>query len=170
MKIVLIPFTAVILFIQGCSSTNGTLNAPAIAIETRNLENCINGKNDVKIFLTVSNSSDEDLLIRAINVFLDCNVMNEDGDTLKADYRIAHGRDWSDEPYYLVKAHDSINIPVYVQKLFYYKLVPGERYKCELSYYNDLKNFRNSKKEFGKIKMFRGEVLLKPFYFETCKN
>ena len=158
------------MLLKGCSIKNSLNEETKIVFTANNIDNCLSSTNDTKVFLTVSNGSNEDLLIRTTNVFLECKIINEDGDTLKPDYKIAHSRDWSDKPYYLVKAHDSINISSVIQKLFYYKLIQGQKYKCELTYYNDFKEFRKSQKEFKKVKMFRGKVILKPFYFEVCEG
>ena len=167
MKLLLVWFS--LFLTQGCLSKK-IVNNEEISINTTNIENCIDNKKDLKVSLTVSNLTEENLLVLFKNVIFDCTIIDDKGDSLKADYKIAHSRDWSDRPYYLVKAHDSINISSVIQKLFYYKLMPGQKYKCVLTYYNDFKEFKKSKKDFKKVKMFRGKVLTKPFYFKACEG
>jgi len=77
---------------------------------------CLKSDSNLTFFLVVNNKSEFEYLICTKNVFFDCEVLDVDGNKLKANYNIAHSRDWSTTDCFLVKKQSEDTIFYTVQK------------------------------------------------------
>ncbi len=122
------------------------------------------------LHLIVENKSNKNFLLRSKNVFFDCDIINNTGETLVPNYTIGHARDWAEKNYYLLQPNSIDTITFFIQKSLYYNLNKGENYDVSLAYKNDQKRYRGPESEFRRKTLFTGKVILNTIRIVTCSQ